>query len=267
MPLKYRKRFNKKSVKKVTKSDMKSPVNLNQKIKHVVRQESSKLLKRRLENKDAYLQQPANGTTYTSFNNNIDTNDFYSIMPAISQGVTSAGRIGNSIDMKGLYVKGLVNILFPPNIAGVQQYTSPTLWVRIMCVEDKSSLGTGVTNSQLLTRNGVNTSFQGSPQDLYTAIDKNRYIVHYDKKIMIQNPSYTVGQTGYINANIQTTKYFSFKIGKRTVTYDNNGASTPVKFNPQICFAFIDPSINVGINSSTLACQFTFNSTCYYEDS
>lgn len=267
MPLKYRKRFNKKSVKKVTKSDMKSPSNLNQKIKHVVRQESSKILRRRLENKDAYLQQPSNGTTYTSFNNNIDTNDFYSIMPAISQGVTSAGRVGNSIDIKGLYVKGLVNILFPPNIAGVTQSTSPNIWVRIMCVEDKSSLGTGVTNSQLLTRNGVNTSFQGSPQDLYTAIDKNRYIVHYDKKIMISNPNLTLPQGGYYNSNVMTTKYFSFKIGKRTVTYDNNSSSTTVKFNPQICFAFIDPALQVGVNSNTVACQFTFNSTVYYEDS
>lgn len=259
--------FKRKFILKRMRKTKKTSAGISEKMKKVFRQEASKVLKRRLENKDAYLQQPANGTTYTSFNNNIDTNDFYSIMPTISQGVTSAGRVGNSIDLKGLYVKGLVNILFPPNIAGVQQYTSPTLWVRIMCVEDKSSLGTGVTNSQLLTRNGVNTSFQGSPQDLYTAIDKNRYIVHYDKKIMIQNPSYTVGQTGYINANIQTTKYFSFKIGKRTITYDNNGATTPVKFNPQICFAFIDPSLNVGVNSSTLACQFTFNSTCYYEDS
>lgn len=249
------------------KKTVKKTLGISEKMKKVFRQEASKVLKRRLENKDAYLQQPANGTTYTSFNNNIDVNDFYQIMPSISQGVTSAGRVGNSIDIKGVYVKGLVNILFPPNLVGVTQSTSPNIWVRIMCVEDKSSLGTGVTNSQLLTRNGVNTSFQGSPQDLYTAIDKNRYIVHYDKKIMISNPNLTLPQGGYYNSNVMTTKYFSFKIGKRTVTYDSNGSTTPVKFNPQICFAFIDPALQVGVNSNTVACQFTFNSTVYYEDS
>lgn len=258
----FKRKFNPKRMKKTKKIP-----GISEKMKKVFRQEASKVLKRRLENKDAYLQQPANGTTYTSFNNNIDTNDFYAIMPTISQGVTSAGRIGNSIDIKGLYVKGLVNILFPPSALGVTLSTSPNIWVRIMCVEDKSSLGTGVTNSQLLTRNGVNTSFQGSPQDLYTAIDKNRYIVYYDKKIMISNPNLTLPQSGYYNANVMTTRYFSFKISKRTVTYDNNGATTPVKFNPQICFAFIDPALQVGVNTSAPACQFTFNSTVYYEDS
>lgn len=256
MKANYAKQQPKKMIKVVPKK----------KVSKAIKQEIKKIIGRNVENKEAYMLVPSTLGTYTSFNNSIALADFVNVMPNISQGVTENGRIANQIRLKGLYVKGLVECLLP-TVAGTVT-TGPVIYVRIMCIEDKEYLNAGVGTTSILTRAGVNTNFNGYPQDLFTSIDKNRFIVHYDKIIKLQNPNFNQNISGYINANIKVVSPFSFKIKGKKLAYDSNSDSTPAKFNPQIAFAFVDPSMTgtAGTPGGAVACQYTYQSIAYYED-
>lgn len=222
---------------------------------------------RNAENKEAYLQLPATVGTYTSFNNALTLGDFVNVMPNISQGTNGNSRIGNSIKLKGCYVKGEINITFPTTSGTIT--TGPTLYVRLMCLEDKQYRNAGVGNASILTRNGTDTAFQGYTQDLYTPIDRSRYIVHYDKVIKLHNPNMNQNLSGYYNSNIRTSQFFKFKL-KRTgmLKYDSNTSYVPVDFCPQFAAVWVDPS-QIAAGGATLppqSCQYTLNSIAYYED-
>lgn len=224
-------------------------------------------MSRQAENKEAYLQVPSTLGSYTTFNNAITLADFVNVMPNISQGTNSYSRVGNAIKLKGLYVKGEINVTFPSTASTIT--TGPTLYVRLMCLEDKQYRNAGVGNASILTRNGTDTNFSGYTQDLYTPIDKSRYIIHYDKVIKLHNPNFPQNTSGYINANIRTSQFFRFKIKRRKMLkYDSNSNYIPVDFCPQFAAVWVDPSQIAagGTLNPPLACQYTLNSIAYYED-
>lgn len=259
---KYRRATAKRSMKK--RSVVRKGRKTNR-IARIARAAARQVVARNAENKSAFINVPSTLGTYTSFNNTITIADFVNVMPPISQGVTENGRVGNKVKLKGLYVKGHVNVVFPTT--SVAATTGLNLYVRLMCLEDKSYLGSGVGTATILDRNGVDTQFLGYPQDLNTAIDKNRFIVHYDKVVKLQNPNWPQNSSGYINANIMTTKFFRFKVKGRDLMYDSNTSTIPARFCPQFACAVVDPSLTLAGNSPlTTPCQYTFASTAYYED-
>lgn len=268
--MKFGKNAKSRRMARSTKSKGKMPAGVRPKttavIKTIARNEAKRVVSRNAENKFAWLQAPSTLGTYTSFNNTIALADFINVMPPVSQGVTESGRIGNKIKLKGLYVKGHVNVVYPTVGAGVT--TSLNIYVRLLCLEDKSYLGSGVGAADILDRAGVNTQFLGYPQDLYTPVDKSRFIVHYDKVVKLQNPNMPQNTSGYINANIMTTHFFQFKIkGGRTLEYDSNTATIPSKFCPQFAAVVCDPAMILAGNSPLVTpCQYTLGSQLYYED-
>lgn len=231
-----------------------------------IKKQVQTIVSRNAENKEAYLQVPSNLGTYNSFNNAITLGDFVNVMPYIAQGTNGNSRVGNSIKMKGLYVKGEINVTFPSVAQTVT--TGPTLYVRLLCLEDKAYRNAGIGNASILTRNGTDTNFSGYTQDLYTPVDRTRYIVHYDKVIKLHNPNFPQNTSGYINANIRTSQFFSFKIKRSMLKYDANTANIPIDFCPQFAAVWVDPS-QIAAGGASLppnSCQYTLNSICYYED-
>lgn len=259
---KYRRATAKRTMKKRSTT---RKIRKTSNIARIARAAAKQVVARNAENKSAFMNVPSTLGTYTSFNNTIALADFVNVMPPISQGVAENGRVGNKVKLKGLYCKGHVAVTFP-NTATTAS-TSLNIYVRLMCLEDKSYLGSGVGAADILDRNGVNTQFLGYPQDLHTAIDKNRFIVHYDKVIKLQNPNWPQNTSGYINANIQTTKFFRFRVKGRDLLYDSNTSTIPARFCPQFAAVVVDPSMTLSPNSPLVTpCQYTFASTAYYED-
>lgn len=233
--------------------------------KSMIARVAKSVVARNVENKQAYIQYPSNLGTYTTFNNTISLSDFVNVVPNVPQGTTSGSRVGNTIKSKGIYVKGTMNIVFPATSGAVT--TGLNLYVRMLCLEDKTYRGVGVGTTSILDRNGVATVPLGYPQDLYTPVDKDRFIVHYDKIIKLQNPNFNTSVSGYINANIAVSRYFSFKLKGHTIKYASNSDNTASNYCPQFACFVVDPSLTLAGNSpSSLPCQYTMSSTMYYED-
>lgn len=242
------------------------PSTTRQAIKAIATQAARGVVSRNAENKSAYLQAPSSMGTYTSFNNTISLADWINVIPNVSQGTASGQRIGNEIKMKGTYVKGTVNVVFPTTV-NTTVTTGLNIFVRLLCVIDKLQPGGGVGTVSLLERNGTATSVGGYPQDLYTPIDKDRFTVLYDKIIKLQNPNFSTAQTGYINANVAVSRYFRFKLKGRMLKYADNTSYTPTNYLPQFAAFVVDPSLTLPGNSPLVTpCQYTLSSTMYYED-
>lgn len=254
-----------KRVAKKTKLRVRRKMRRTSKVVRIARSVAKAVVARNEETKSAYINYPSSLGTYTSFNNTLTLADFVSVMPNISQGTTSNTRLGNRIKLKGLYCKGAVQVTFP-SVSG-SATTSLNIYVRLLCLEDKQNLGSGIGSPSILDRNGVNTDFLGYPQDLNTPVDRNRYIVHYDRVLKLQNPNWNTSSSGYINANILTTRFFRFRINKRDITYDSNTGYISNRFNPQFAAVVCDPSMVLAPSSALVTpCAYTMNCTAYYTD-
>lgn len=259
------KRMAKKTKLRVRRS-LRRKVRSTSKVVRVARAAARAVVRSNEEVKSVYLNLPSTLGNYTTFNNTIALADFVSVMPPLNQGVTQTGRVGNKIKLKGLYVKGHVNVTFPTT-TGTLPSTSPNIYVRLFCLEDKSTLGAGVSSASILERNGVNTSFLGYPQDLHTPVDRKRFIVHYDKVIKLQNPNWSYAQSGVAPADVTTTRFFRFKVRGRDLNYDSNTDTVPTRFNPQFAAVVCDPTLVLNPNSTlVLPCQYTLASTAYFSD-
>lgn len=260
-------RFRSKRSRGALKSNRKGKVSLRVPTltKALIKSVCKNVVSRNTENKSAYLQVPSSMGTYNSFNNTISLADWVNVIPNISQGTASGQRLGNEIKSKGIYVKGTMNVVFPSTSGAVT--TGLNLYVRMLCVVDKLQAGAGVGTTAILERNGVATSVGGYPQDLYSPIDKDRFTVLYDKIIKLQNPNFNTSTTGYINANINVSRYFRFKLKGRMLKYTDNSSYTPTNYLPQFACFVVDPSLTLAGNSPTITpCQYTLSSTMYYED-
>lgn len=193
------------------------------------------------------------------------------VMPALGQGVNEGNRIGNRVDMKGLYVKGHVTIDWTVLGSGAlgTDVTSPEIYVRILCIEKKDALREGrdaTSFSTFLDKAGDNYSPLGRMGDIYLPVDKKGYNVYYDKVMKIRNPlGFNQTSGGYQNALQNSVRLFKFKIGSKKLQYSSNLDNVPSNFNPQILAFVIDPS-NISRDTSNAWCEYSYVSTVYYED-
>lgn len=253
-----------KAVKRAMPSIMRSARRPKKGFVAAVKNIVTRQIARTSENKQAYLNAPGTIGTYTAFNNSLSLSDFIEVVPRVSQGDGVQNREGNQIKMKGCYVKGHVSVTFPATSGTIT--TGPTLYVRLLCLIDKSYPGTGVGSTALLERNGLAVGVNGYVQDLTTPIDKNRFQVLYDKVIRIQNPNLPQNLSGYVNTNVITTRAFRFKIPGRVLKYTENSATLPSMFCPNFAAFVVDPSYILPPGSIATPCQYTLDSTMYFED-
>jgi len=117
-----------------------------------------------------------------------DQSSFMPVLPSITQGLTSANRIGSRVSVKSCYIDIFVSI------NGVQTQSLDAM-LRILLVTDKSvgsyyeaqAVPSPIHYSELLDLGGgVSTQFLGSPNDLLLDVNRNQFTVHYDKCVHLQ---------------------------------------------------------------------------------
>lgn len=198
----------------------------------------------------------------------LNTADYTSIIPTVSQGLTAAGRVGNIIKCKGIYVKGLCQVDINLSGTGYQAaITSPHIYVRVMCLEDKRYTFSGLNSTAILSQNGNNISPSGIVSDLFSAIDKESIKVHYNRVFKLQNPLFWSTNTGtFQNPNFQIFKRFQFKLLKNTVLkFDSNTNNTCTNHQPQMVAFLVDPQ-GILASNTVYPVVLDYSSTMYYED-
>lgn len=233
-------------------------------IQSIAKTTAKKLISRSQENKQSYL----NGTSIP-VRPQVWQPYIRTIIPSVAQGTTTAGRIGNSIKCKGLYVNGMVKIDFKTAVGSgyPTTATSPNIYVRLMCLESKTYDQSGIQSTSILTQNGNNVSPQNIVQDLYAPIDTDNFIVHYNKVFKIQNPlNWANNTTGFINPNYTCFRRFKFSLLKdKTITYDRNSDSTTLNHQPQLLAFLVDPEQpSLALDSEPVIVDWS--SCMYYED-
>lgn len=249
------------------KMSIRVPVRVRPKTQAVMTKIASSVARREIsrtsENKEAYRQ----NSDYP-VKSNLATADYGSIIPTVSQGVTVQGRIGDELKCKRIYVKGLVQIDF--NALSGQVYpaivTSPTLYVRVMCIESKTYAAAGVQSTSIFKKNGSTFApTANTPMNLYDPIDTDTYTVHYNRVFKLQNSLATGSLQLYQNPNFSCFKPFSFKLMKnKKLIFDTNSNDTCLNHQPQLLAFACDPQgVWTGTGSPVV---ISYRSIMYYED-
>lgn len=253
----------------------KSKPKINKSIKQYVK----KAISRKAENKMAFRISSGGDTTATemipvypiiqfSGAGSVPSGVSY-VVPAIAQGVSEGQRIGNKLLCKGLYLKGHLTINWSTTAGGYNTpVTTPEIYVRMVILDQKDYLQSGFNSTSILDKAGSNFAPDGTMSSLTLPVDRKQFNVYYEKIFKIRNPLFWPNtNAAYVNANQNTCHLFSCKLKvPKNVLYSSNAETIPNNFNPQICAWFIDPS-NITRASNTVACEYSFVSTMYYEDS
>lgn len=249
------------------KMSIRVPIRVRPKTKAVMTKIASTVARREMsrisENKEAYRQ----NSDYP-VKANLATADYGSIIPTVSQGVTVQGRIGDELKCKRIYVKGLVQLDF--NALSGQVYpaivTSPTLYVRVMCIESKTYAAAGVQSTSIFKKNGSTFApTANTPMNLFDPIDTDTYTVHYNRVFKLQNSLATGSLQLYQNPNFSCFKPFSFKLMKnKKLIFDTNSNDTCLNHQPQLLAFACDPQ---GVWTGTgVPVVISYRSIMYYED-
>lgn len=214
------------------------------------------------------------------------TGDFRELIPQITQGVTEGSRLGNRVNLKGIYVKGhiiastiasttsLVDKLagnIPPNAR---------IGVRMMVVagrrynEVNASTLSAYTD-RLLSIGTLQTSFDGNVRDMYADIARDTVKVYYDKVFYINTPvMYNINTTAPAGTTSQDSvanvsgscKFFKFKIPTKVAKLIYNDAiDYPLNFRPYLALGYchLDGST---ADVVTTAVKLSFVSKTYFTD-
>lgn len=212
----------------------------------------------------------------TKYNSTINTTaDMVSVLPAISNGNTSASRIGNSIRGKSLNVRGHMRLDY---LNTANQSNMTQVAVRLMVVSLKpagqytyDTTSTAPLNS-LLEKGGSVSAFTGTLDDLYSNINTEVWTKHYDKVYYLTqsyiNQPATAGLSAVATDPRNAIKFFNIRVPcKKLLRYDPNISAGlfPTNFNPTILlgYSFLDNSTADTVNTRV---GMQFCTTFKYED-
>lgn len=187
------------------------------------------------------------------------------LFPSIPLGSQANQRIGTKIEPRGLYVKGVISM---------STASSKVFLVRIMMVQNRNkNPPTTMPVSSLLKSNttgaGVgtlNVSYDGSQIRHLFPVNKDAYMVYYDKTVKICSKSY------YLNAantdTQQTSPNASVVFGARipcpeTLAIDD-ATGLANGFDPYLLIGFCDADGNGGVPTEHL--NLVHTSTLYFAD-
>lgn len=202
----------------------------------------------------------------TAFNQQIQTSgDCLRLMPQVAAGTGQNQRIGASIKLQGLKLRGVMTFTLGQTVA-----TNTRIGVRLMIVKAKrfgdwnaalTDFGTNYT--RLLE--GSATGFTGLVTDFNTPINKDYFTVVADKRMYM---SLSVG-TSTID-NINTTKFVNMNIpySRRKVEFDDSLGTTTESINYPYFMLVGYTKLDGSVADATLTTYLTFqwNTTAYYED-
>ena len=147
------------------------------------------------------------------------TPTFENLLPLLSQGTSTTGRIGNEVRIKTGYIRGHVNLL-PYNISSnnlpIPCYVK--MWVCSSRTINTQNLAATSISTDFFESGGSNTGFQGNMLDIDFSPNKDVWIIHYTKTVKL-GAAYTgngavVATGGYFD-NSPMSASFQFNYGKK----------------------------------------------------
>lgn len=234
------------------------------------------IIKKNVEDKQAYNNQFGEIQTYNSAVNS--SGDCAVLVPNVANGIASNQKIGDQIRGKTLNVKGHLISRFTGGV-GTTYYQNCRIGVRLFIVQPKmfgsitNILSSATTwQATLLRKGGVTVGFTGLISDLYAPINHDAITVYYDKVFYINNPySNAVFGSGGNNLLMPTNTCHFFnktiKLKNKLMKYDFqvDTALTPTQFNPVMImgYSYLDGS---SADSTTQNLAMSYVSTLTYED-
>lgn len=207
-------------------------------------------------------------------NSGISNADYYSVMPAVTQGVGDNQRIGDQIQVKGMYVHVNVSLL-----SQFAYNANSPIRVRLFLLTHKSYKQTqGLAANlppytTLLRSNDDGTAgsttqpFDGTPQNYILPVNKEIYNVLKDISFQLAPPDTSI--TAGADALYQANKQFKFKIRcPKLLQYDkvSTGVDFPVNWAPFMAVGYCYPDNSIIPDTTTTKIVVTARSFLYYED-
>lgn len=202
-----------------------------------------------------------------------DESSFVSVLPLIPQGVESDQRVGDKISVKSCYIDLLVSM------AGTN-LASDDLYLRVLLTTDRaihsyyeasnSGLPSNVDYSQLMDLGGGSyNQFQGFARDVLLPINRNQFVVHFDKVVHLQKAigqNTNAGVTGTISSqNGNNTYKARIKVPlPKVLKYNLNTDGWPANAAPMLSLGYAH--VDNTIPASALTVCYTAVSYLRYED-
>lgn len=258
-----------KSSNTYTKVNKKKSVEM---VKNIVKME----LSRASENKevcqtDQYME------IYQSGVSTITGSTVVTLSPTIAQSVNENGRIGNSVKLKNLMLRGYMSV-YPANTLSVitnsQVPEQVGQWnVRLFIGKLKFSIAapTTIDFDQLLRTGGLTSPFNSTTSlSLCRTINTEYFTVYYDRihKIGFQNGNNVGVTTGLHNNDYNLSKLIRInctRMMKKTLIF-NDTANQPTNTGLFMWAGIVD-SLGSGYTSTDALVQFAYDLEYSYEDS
>jgi hypothetical protein len=227
--------------------------------------------------KEVETKQAFHTLAQTTFNQAISlAGDYNQLVPSIGLGTGDYQRIGGKITAQGLNIRGVLRMI-PNETTDSTSFTSAI--VRLMVVSNRSisNLEQAAANTTWLTtllkKGGTTTGFTGVLSDLYAPINRDSFIVHYDKRFYL-NQSYlnSVGASppsvtvAHDIKNIVKFFNINIKCKNKTIKYDQTISSiNPINFAPMLLLGYVKPNSSDSIDSVGIV-QLQYDTIFNYQD-
>lgn len=207
--------------------------------------------------------------TSTAFNSDIGANEYYQLIPAISQGTGQTNRIGESIQPQRIVVRGYVNF-WANNYERAQEIIA-----RLFCLQDKAVKSWDLKaqmSLNVLDTGGAGSTFTGSLLNVVTPHNNDRFKFFYDKKHhFLKSYGYTnsVGgaSTSMTSMNNSLVWFFSFTLDKKDLPahFKYDGSTYPINFAPAMAlgYSYAQNDTPDVVNTQLL---MSYSSTLYFKD-
>lgn len=182
------------------------------------------------------------------------------LFPDIPQGVNEYQRVGNSILLKKLVVRGYYKHQFPDAIP-----TNARAIIRHMVLKQRNcnsadNILTGQTAFLQNTFLEQASAYLGNIESFQTPINKSAFIVRKDMK--------KINTFGSLNGPLSDSYWlfeYTLTFGKgKLLNYRTSGASQPADFPYFLAHSAASLGSNVGLSANTIT--FNMTTTAYYYD-
>lgn len=188
------------------------------------------------------------------------------LMPSIVQGVNEYQRVGNSICLKKLVVRGYYKAAYPQTNA-----TNTRMIIRHMVLKQRNSnsadqILAGPTN--FLQNNFLENSaaYLGNIESFQTPINKAAFIARRDMKKVITQPALVAGAvTGVPMDDSYWMFQYTLTFGKgKVLNYRTSGTSQPADFPYFVAHSAAPLGSNTVLTANNVTMNMT--ATAYYYD-
>lgn len=267
-------RYSKKTKKPKTKAKAK-PTKMKQMVKTIVKKEMSRATENKeVANTDNYWE------IYQTGSISITTSTVAILSPTIAQGVGENGRIGNSVKLKNLYLRGYMSVYPQTNLGVISNSSVPQIPgqfnVRLFIGKLKQSILPPQTSdfAQLLRTGAATTSFDSTNMlSLCRTVNSELFTVYYDKIHKIGLATHSGGQAnfsttfGLANNDYKLSKILKInctKFIKKTLIFNDNN-NQPTNTGLYMWAGIVD---SLGSANTTVAplVNFTYDLEFSYED-